>query len=176
LYHEQTTDITTVALKVIELAKTHDVAISDENIFVDKADRGQELCNLLRQLAVGHFNINKYGNRQRYGVTMNEQPQFESNLFADNWARAYSKLAGWLRIGKLLGRHVFDDLLYMVYTDTNGKRKIIDRDALGEEGIDSSIPDALALTIAKDKRIIQRPAQQEDFEEEDFPQFPYIGI
>jgi hypothetical protein len=160
LYHEPIQDVTTMALKVIEFAKTHDVPISDENIFIDKVDRGQELCNLLRQLAVGHFNINKYGNRQRYGITMNEQPQFDSNLFADNWARAYSKLAGWLRIGKLVGRHVFDDLLYMVYTDTNGKRKMIDRETLMEEGIDSSIPDALVLTIAKDKRIIQRPARQ----------------
>ena len=176
LYHELIQDITTAAIKVIELAKVHDVPISDENIFVDKADRGQELCNLLRQLAVGHFDINKYGNRQRYGITMNDQPQFDSNLFVDNWARAYSKLAGWLRIGKLIGRHIFDDLLYMVYTDTNSKRKMIDRDTLTEEGIDSSIPDALALTIAKDKRIIQRPAQQEDFGEDDLPQFPYIGI
>lgn len=176
LYHEPMQDVTTVVLKVIELAKIHDVPISDENIFIDKADRGQELCNLLKQLAVGHFNVNKYGNRQRYGITMNEQPQFENNLFADNWARAYSRLAGWLRVGKLVGRHVFDDLLYMVYTDTNGKRKMIDRETLAEEGIDSSIPDALALTITKDKRIIQRPTQQEDFEEDDLPQFPYIGI
>ncbi len=176
LYHEPIQEVTTMAIKVIELAKVHDVPISDENIFIDKADRGQELCNLLRQLAVGHFNLNKYGNRQRYGIMMNEQPQFDSNLFSDNWARAYSKLAGWLRIGKLVGHHVFDDLLYMVYTDTNGKRKMIDRETLMEEGIDSSIPDALALTIAKDKRIIQRPAQQEDFGEDDLPQFPYIGI
>jgi len=107
---------------------------------------------------------------------MNEQPQFESNLFADNRARAYSKLAGWLRVGKLVGHHVFDDLLYMVYTDGNGKRKMIDRETLTEEGIDSSIPDALALTIAKDKRIIQRPAQQENFEENDLPQYADIGI
>jgi predicted phage terminase large subunit-like protein len=176
LYHEPIQDATTVALKVIELAKIHDVPVSDENIFVDKADRGQELCSLLRQLAVGQFNFSKYGNRQRYGITMSEQPQFDSNLFADTWARAYSKLAGWMRIGKLIGRHVFDDLLYVVYTDTNGKRKMIDRETLMEEGIDSSIPDALALTIAKDKRIIQRPTQQEDFEEDDLPQFPYIGI
>ncbi|MDP1624873.1 MAG: hypothetical protein Q8L64_03805 [bacterium] len=176
LYHEPIQDATTMALKVIELAKIHDVPISDENIFIDNVDRGQELCNLLRQLAVGHFNVNKYGNRQRYGITMNEQPQFENNLFADNWARAYSKLAGWLRIGKLVGRYLFDDLLYMVYTDTNSKRKMTDRETLMEEGIDSSIPDALALTIAKDKRIIQRPTQQEDFGEDDLPQFPYIGI
>lgn len=176
LYHEPIQDATTVALKVIELAKIHDVPVSDENIFVDKADRGQELCSLLRQLAVGQFNFSKYGNRQRYGITMSEQPQFDSNLFADTWARAYSKLAGWMRIGKLVGRHVFDDLLYVVYTDTNGKRKMIDRETLMEEGIDSSIPDALALTIAKDKRIIQRPTQQEDFEEDDLAQFPYIGI
>lgn len=175
LYHEPIQDATTIALRVIEFAKIHNMPISDENIFVDKGDRGQELCNLLRQLAVGHFNVTKYGNRQRYGITMNDQPQFDSNLFADNWARAYSKLAGWLRIGKLVGRHVFDDLLYMMYTDTNGKRKMIDRETLMEEGIDSSIPDALALTIAKDKIIIQRPAQQ-DFDEEDFPQFSDIGI
>ncbi len=176
LYHEPIQDVMTLTLKVIELAKIHDVPISDENIFIDKVDRGQELCNLLRQLAVGHFNVIKYGNRQRYGIAMNEQPQFDSNLFADNWARAYSKLAGWLRIGNLVGQHVFDDLLYMVYTDTNGKRKMIDRETLIEEGIDSSIPDALALTITKDKRTIQRPAQQEDFEEDDLPQFPMIGI
>ena len=176
LYHEPIQDTTSIALKVIELAKAHDVPISDENIFVDKADRGQELCNLMRQLAIDHFNVSKYGNRQRYGIAMNEQPQFESNLFADNWARAYSKLAGWLRVGKLVGRYIFDDLLYMVYTDTNGKRKMIDRETLTEEGIDSSIPDALALTIAKDKKIIQRPTQQENFEEEDLPQYADIGI
>jgi hypothetical protein len=107
---------------------------------------------------------------------MSESPQFQSNLFSDNWARAYSKLAGWIdKGGALLGNHDFDDLLYICYTDTNGKRKLIERETLASEGIDTSIPDALALTIAKDKRVINRP-KEDDYWEEDLPQYPAIGI
>ena len=174
--HHGFIDPVSLAKKTIELAKAYEIPISDENIFVDKTGEGQELCRLLRQFAQGQFEIRKYETRQRYGIEMSEPPQFENNLFSDNWARAYSKLVGWIeKGGALLGNHDFDDLLYICYADQSGKRKLIEREVLASEGIDTSIPDALALTIAKDKRAISRP-NEDDYWEEDSPQYPTIGI
>lgn len=175
LYHEPTEDSRTVAVKVVELAKAHDVPLSDERIFVDKSDKGKELCAAIRTLAVGNFDLQTHETRQRYGIEMELLPQFENHLFADEWARAYGKLAGWLQTGKIVGFHVFDDLLYICYAEPSGKRKMIGREELAEGGIDSSIPDAFAMTTAKDKRTITRPSE-DDFFEEDTPQYPAIGI
>jgi len=84
----------------------------------------------------------------------------------------------------LIGRPAFDDLLHMVYSSNNGKMNMVDKDILFEQGIDSSIPDALALTTVRDKRVIIRP-QEDDFpshrdlpdpDYESPPQYPEIGI
>ena len=76
-------------------------------------------------------------------------------------------VADWIRKGgKLLGRPVFDDLLSMVYAEQPDTRiRIIDKEKLLEEGIDSSIPDALALTIVTDKE----PEYQPYIEEKEIP-------
>jgi hypothetical protein len=176
LYHEMSDDPKALAVKVIEFAKKYDVPISDQSIFVDRIGRGHELCVLIAHYAIGQFFIEKYGNRQRYGVDLTEESQRNDGHFVDIYARSYSKLAGWLRNGgKLLGRPIFDDLLYMVYTEQNGKMKMIDKDTLMEQGIDSSIPDAFALTITRDKRVMIRPSEDDEWENE-LPQYPYIGI
>jgi hypothetical protein len=44
----------------------------------------------------------------------------------------------------------------MFYVEKNGKMKMIEKDVLAELGIDPSIPDALALTTTKEKRVIVR--------------------
>jgi predicted phage terminase large subunit-like protein len=182
VYHDPTVDTAKVAMKIIELAHIHDVPISDTNIFVDKGERGQELCKLLRQFAPGHFLINKYEDRQRYGIDMNEPPQFDSNLYMDNHTRSYAKLAEWLRKGgKLFGRPVFDDLLSIVWAESGNKMKIIDRETLADYGTDSSIPSALAMTCVKEvKKVVERRGVGDGwFDDADYidsPQFPYIGI
>jgi predicted phage terminase large subunit-like protein len=182
VYHEPTEDTAKVAMKIIELAHTHDVPISDTNIFIDKTGRGQELCNLLRQFTPGHFLINKYEDRQRYGIDMNNQPQFDSNLYTDNYTRSYAKLADWLRKGgRLFGKPIFDDLLSIVWTEHGNKMKIIDRETLAEDGTDSSIPSALAMTMVKE---VKKMPDTRQFEDDPFndpyydsaPQFPEIGI
>ncbi len=181
VYHEPTDDTAKVAMKIIELAHVHDVPISDTNIFVDKGDRGQELCKLLRQFAPGHFLIGKYVDRQRYGIDMYESPQFDSNLYTDNYTRSYAKLADWLRKGgKLFGRPIFDDLLSIVWTEHTNKMKIIDRETLADYGTDSSIPSALAMTMVKEvKKMPDRRQFEDDFFDPYYnepPQYPYIGI
>ncbi len=165
VYHEPTEDTAKVAMKIIELAHVYDVPISDTNIFVDKGDRGQELCKLLRQFAPGHFLIGKYVDRQRYGIDMNESPQFDSNLYTDNYTRSYAKLADWLRRGgKLFGRPIFDDLLSIVWAESGNKMKIIDRETLADYGTDSSIPSALAMTMVKEvKKMSDRRQFEDDF-------------
>lgn len=180
IYHEPTDDPLAVARKVIEIAKTHDVPISDQSIFVDNAGRGHELCTYISQQAQGNFLMGKYANRQRYGIDMTEPYSYNDGLYQDLYSAGYAKLAQWLRRGgKLLGRPAFDDLLYMVYTDHLGKIKMIDKDTLFEQGIDPSIPDALALTTAKEKRVIIRPKEDDPFSDPDYeegPQYADIGI
>lgn len=180
LYHEMTDDISAIARKTIELAKRYDVPISDQNIFVDEAGRGRELCVLISQYAVGQFMIGKYANRQKYGMDVTEAYSYNDGLYEDLYTAGYAKLAKWMRNGgKLIKRPVFDDLLHMVYMDHNGKMKMVDKDELFEQGIDPSIPDAISITTAKDKRVIIRPPEDDQFGdmyEEESPQYPYIGI
>ncbi len=166
LYHEMNEVIDALARKVIELAKKHDVPISDQSIFVDKAGRGHDLCRLISQYAQGHFLIGKYANRQRYGINLTDPYQYNDGLYEDLYAAGYAKLAKWLRNGgKLLGKPRFDNLLYMFYTEHNGKIKMIEKDVLAEQGIDPSIPDALAITTAKDKRIVARPTDDDEYDD-----------
>jgi predicted phage terminase large subunit-like protein len=175
-YHEPTEDTTKVAMKIIELAHIHNVPISDTHIFVEKGGRGKELCNLLKQYAIGHFEIRKYETRQIYGIDMNESPQFDFTLYLDNYTRAYSRLADWLRKGgKLFGRPAFDDLLDIVWTEHGNKMRIIDRETLAEQGADSSIPSALAMTYVKGVKILkERPIDEDVYY--DGPQYADIGI
>jgi predicted phage terminase large subunit-like protein len=177
LYHDITTDVSILAKKVVEFALKYDVPLSDKHIFVDKSDdRGRELCEQIRKHAKGKFILDKYEWRQGYGIEMSDTPQFEDDMFTNDWIRAFSKLKGWLeKGGRLIGRHAFDDLLYMIYTESNNKRKLIDRQKLFENGIDTSIPDALALTTAKEKKTLIRPTEDELFEENELLH-PEIGF
>jgi len=185
LFHEMTDDAHTLARMVIDLARKYDVPISDQNIFVDRDGRGHELCSYIASYANGHFVISKYGTRQRYGLDLTQGYQYNDGQYEDLYSAGYAKLAKWLRgVGKLIGRPAFDDLLHMVYSSNNGKMNMVDKDILFEQGIDSSIPDALALTTVRDKRVIIRP-QEDDFpshrdlpdpDYESPPQYPEIGI
>ena len=181
VYHDMIGNLDTIARKIVEVALRYDVPLSDESIFFNKDDAGRALAEYVARYAHGHFILKKYGNRQRYGIFMHETDP--NNLYADMWAKGYSKLAGWIQQGgRLIGQHKFDDLLYIVYTDQNSKRQIIDREELQDDGIDTSIPDALALTIAKEKRHIIRPPEDrydDQYPDLDFelpPQYPDIGI
>jgi len=110
LYYEMNDDIDTLARKVVELAKNHDVPISDQSIFVDKTGRGHDLCRLISQYAQGRFLIGKYANSQRYGINLTDPYQYNDGLYEDLYAAGYAKLAKWLRNGgKLLGKPIFDN-------------------------------------------------------------------
>lgn len=182
LFHEMTDDAVLIARKTIEFAKKYDVPISDQNIFVDQAGRGRELCIQIAFYAQGHFMIRKYGERQRYGLDLTQGYQYNDGQYDDQYAAGFGKLSKWLRShGRLIGRPIFDDLLYMVYKEQNGKMKMVDKEELFDQGIDPSIPDALALTTTKDKRVIERlyddfPRHEVFDMDFDSPQYPDIGI
>ncbi len=181
MYHDMIGNLDVIARKIVEVALRREVPLSDESIFFNKDDTGRALAEYVARYAHGHFILKKYGHRQRYGIFMNETDP--NNLYADMWAKGYSKLAGWIQQGgRLIGRHKFDDLLYIIYADLNGKRSIIDREELQDDGIDTSISDALALTISKEKRHIIRPPEDrydDQYPDPDYdlmPQYPDIGI
>ena len=181
VYHDMIGNLDTIARKIVEVALRYKVPLSDENIFLNKDDTGRTLSEYVAKYAHGHFVLKKYGHRQRYGIFMSETDP--NNLYADMWAKGYSKLAGWIQQGgRLIGQHKFDDLLYIIYTDLNSKRIIIDREELQDDGIDTSIPDALGLTITKEKQHIIRPPEDrydDQYPDPDYdlsPQYPEIGI
>jgi predicted phage terminase large subunit-like protein len=176
LLHDSIKDPVVLAQKVVEIALKHEVPLSYDNIFVEKTGDSQDLCKLIKQFAEGKYELDKYEWCQKYGIEMSSSPQFEKDLFADDWTRAYSKCAGWLeKGGKLLGHNVFDDLLYMTYTEQGGKRKMTEFEGFLEDGIDTSIPDALTMTFARDRKPVVRPTREE-LEEENEMMYPEIGI
>lgn len=73
--------------------------------------------------------------------------------------------------GSLLPYGTFDDLLHMGYAEPSGKTKIIDKEKLFAEGIDSSIPDALAITFFTDE-----DSEEEYIEPAYRLRYPSIGI
>ncbi len=171
VFHELTDDITIVALKTIEIAREHDIPIADWYIFVDKVGRGAELCTAIRKIAIGKFDIEKYEYSQDYEIDMDKAPYSEWDPYTDIRSRSYWKLMIWLEDGgKLFPRRTFDDLLHIGYAELSGKTKIIEKEKLFVEGIDSSIPDALALTFVAEKRC------EEIYPEPEGLLFPSIGI
>src|SRR3989344_2121518 len=163
LYYEMTDDITIIATKVIELAKEHNVLLSDNRIFIDKVGSGQELCERIKQYVTDAYQHGAKDYRQYYGINMGDAPLSDKERYVNHRARTYWRLAEWIKKGgKLLGRPIFDDLLSIVYTEQPDTRiRIIDKEKLMEEGIDSSIPDALALTIVTDKEREYQPYIEE---------------
>ncbi len=173
LYHEAVTDADTVARKVVELALKYDVPLSDQNIFIDNSGSGIELCKLVRKYAEGKFRLDKYENYQRYGFDVSHRYMYNDGQYADIYASGFGKLAKWLRGGgKLFNRPKFDDLIYVTWKDKDGKMEIVDKETLREDGVDISIPDALAMTFVWGKRNNNYPI--EEYEEEML--YPEIGI
>lgn len=173
MYDEPIDDPEIIATKIIEFAKLHEVPIADEHIFVDEAGRGRELCELITKKAVGNFHFQSYENKQYYGTDLHKIPLTYITPYADTRSQSYWRLEEWLgKGGKLLSQPAFDDLLHIGYADQNGKTKIVDKEKLSEHGIDSSIPDALMLTIVTDKNTDDRFMYPEGLP----PLFPSIGI
>jgi predicted phage terminase large subunit-like protein len=173
LYYEPVTDADIVARKVVELALKYDVPLSDQNIFIDNSGNGIELCKLVRKHAEGKFRLDKYENYQRYGFDVSHRYMYNDGHYDDIYAAGFGKLAKWLRGGgKLLNRHRFDDLLYVVWKENDGKMQIIEREKLRDDGVDLSIPDAIGMTFVWEKRWVDCPI--DDYDEE--LMYPEIGI
>jgi predicted phage terminase large subunit-like protein len=172
LFCEPTDDVTLVANRTIEFAKQYDIPIANEYIFVDKVGKGLELCDRIEAYAIGQFAVDTYEYRQDYGIDMSDELHYASDQYADTRARSYWRLMEWLQKGgKLFSRPVFDDLSWIAYAEKMGRAKIIDKEKLAEEGIDSSIPDALVLTMVTEKNSFDP-----FIEPEDPPRYPEIGI
>lgn len=173
MYDEPIDDVEIIAAKIIELAKLYEVPIADGHIFVDEAGRGRELCELIKEKAVGNFHLQSYENNQWYGTDLHKIPFSYMTPYTDIRSRSYWQLAKWLEEGgKLLSQPAFDDLLYIGYEDKNGTTYVVDKEKLNEHDIDSSVPDALMLTIVTEK-------DTEDasmYPEEEPPLYPQIGI
>ncbi|MEI8249450.1 MAG: hypothetical protein WCG07_03070 [Candidatus Taylorbacteria bacterium] len=174
LYYEMVTDADVVARKVVELAQKYEVPLSDQNIFIDDSGNGVELCKLVRKYAEGKFILDKYENRQRYGLDVTRRHMFSSEgHYDDLYAASFGKLAKWLRGGgKLFNRPRFDDLLYITWKEHDNNMQIIDKETLREDGVDISIPDAIAMTFVYEKRNNNYPIE----EEEEEMRYPEIGI
>jgi predicted phage terminase large subunit-like protein len=174
LYYEMITDADVVARKVVELAQQYEVSLSDQNIFIDDSGNGVDLCKLVRKYAEGKFILDKYENRQRYGLDVTRKYMFSSDgHYEDLYAASFGKLAKWLRGGgKLFNRPRFDDLLYITWKEHDNNMQIIDKETLREDGVDISIPDAVAMTFVYEKRNNNYPI--EEVEEEML--YPEIGI
>jgi hypothetical protein len=154
LYREPVDDTSVLAKKVIGFAKEYEVSFSDKQIFIDVAGMGQELCSKIKELVSNDYNqIRLYEYDQNYSTNLGNSA-YKGEPYADLRARGYWKLGEWIRAGgKLFGKLEFDELLEIQYTDTQGNTiQIIDKEKLLEEGIDSSVPDALALTFVVDKQ------------------------
>jgi len=173
LYHEMVTDADVVAKKVVELAQKYEVPLSDQNIFIDESGNGTELCELVRKYAEGKFILDKYEYRQRYGFDVTRRYMYGGGHYEDFYAMSFAKLAKWLKDGgKLFNRPCFDDLLYITWKEHNNMMQIINKETLREDGVDISIPDALAMTFVYEKRNNNYPI--EEVEEEML--YPEIGI
>ncbi|MEI6305142.1 MAG: hypothetical protein WCP09_03980 [Candidatus Taylorbacteria bacterium] len=174
LYYEMVTDADVVARKVVELAQKYEVPLSDQNIFIDDSGNGVELCKLVRKHAEGKFILDKYENRQRYGLDVTRKYMFSSDgHYEDLYAASFAKLAKWLRGGgKLFNRPRFDDLLYITWKEHDNNMQIIDKETLREDGVDISIPDAIAMTFVYEKRNNNYPIE----EDEEEMLYPEIGI
>lgn len=173
LYYEMITDPDVVARKVVELAQKYEVPLSDQNIFIDESGNGTELCELVRKYAEGKFILDKYEYRQRYGFDVTRRYMYGGGHYEDFYAMSFAKLAKWLKDGgKLFNRPRFDDLLYITWKEHNNMMQIIDKETLREDGVDISIPDALAMTFVYEKRNNNYPI--EEVEEEML--YPEIGI
>ena len=174
LYYEMVTGADIVARKVVELAQQYEVPLSDQNIFIDDSGNGVELCKLVRKYAEGKFILDKYENRQRYGLDVTRKYMFSSDgHYEDLYAASFGKLAKWLKGGgKLFNRPRFDDLLYITWKEHDNMMQIIDKETLQEDGVDVSIPDAIAMTFVYEKRNNNYPI--EEVEEEML--YPEIGI
>jgi hypothetical protein len=174
LYYDMVTDPDVVARKVVELAQQYKVPLSDQNIFIDDSGNGVDLCKLVRKYAEGKFILDKYENRQRYGLDVTRKYMFSSDgHYEDLYAAGFGKLAKWLRGGgKLFNRPRFDDLLYITWKEHDNNMQIIDKEILREDGVDISIPDAIAMTFVYEKR--NNNYLIEEIEEEML--YPEIGI
>lgn len=173
IYDEPIDDVEIIATKTIELAKLYEVPIADDHIFVDEAGRGRELCELIQEKAVGNFHIQSHENNQYYGVDLYKIPLTYITPYTDIRSQSYWRLTEWLeKGGKLLFQPAFDSLLYIGYADQNGKTSVIGKEKLYEHGIDSSISDALMLTIVTDKDTDDASM----YPKEEQPLYPMIGI
>ena len=86
---------------------------------------------------------------------------YNQGQYEDVYAASFANLAKWLRGGgKLLNRLRFDDLLYITWKEHDNSMQIIDKETLREDGIDVSIPDALAMTFVYEKRNNNYPIEE----------------
>jgi predicted phage terminase large subunit-like protein len=153
LYHEMEIDTDVVIRKVVELALKYEVPFSDQHIFIDNRGRGKDLSNLMRNYGASILQKEKYRHQQRYGFDVFKKDIFNGGKYEDVYAMSFAILALWLRDGgQLVGKTQFDDLLYVTWKENNNRMQIVDTEILKEDGIDISIPDALAMTFVQRKR------------------------
>ncbi len=146
LYCEQTSDVSIVAKKILEILRREKIDPSGNTIIIDRANRGQELCEAFRELML-HTDIARKSNYDLFnGLDFSRQLEGKC---VDFRTKGYCNLAKSLRgSGRLIRDHRFDDLLLVGYTEQPGDRiKVVDKEKLLEQGVDSSILDSLALTF-----------------------------
>ena len=146
LFHEATSDIKYLSERIIEIAKSEKVPIRRTNIFIDSSGDGQELCNSLSKLILSKDIY--YESRFELSFGLNLSRPLKNGKYADMRTESCYSFLEWIKDGGKLVRHsCLEDLASITYTDSGNKIKIIEKEKMLEDGIDSSIMDAIAMTF-----------------------------
>ena len=165
LYHEMVEDLSILTDKILEFSKQYEIPLLDTNIFIDSSGAGKELVERLEKIGLGSSFHRPDFFDQSYGVNLNSIAFYDATRFEDQRSYGSIRLAEWLKNGgKIFQQPEFNDLLSVFYEENSSKFRIIDREKLAEEGIDSSIIDAVALVMITDK-----PSNEPEEPEESTP-------
>ena len=137
----------------------------DENIFLDEIGVGKGVVDRLREQ-----------NIKATGVKFSEKPDDETQ-FANLRAECYWRFKEWIRNGGALDpQNDWSQLYYIKYKviDSSGKMLIISKDDLRKQGIGSpDIPDAIAMTFARKKILMNKEEKEKREDLKQFDTFRY---
>lgn len=153
LYREHQPDTMVFAGIFADFAKR--LSVQSRNCFIDTVGIGKGAYDRVREL-VGE---------QVVGVNGGEKPEDEEAGYINLRAQAYWRMQQWINGGAKLEKHAsWDELLNIRWkTQSDRKIKIMSKDEMLEEGIESpDVADALMLTFAKKKRT-QQIYKQSDY-------------
>ncbi len=148
LYHEATDNVEVLLKKIVAIAREEKILVSRRYMFIDNAVAGgREFCEHLKE-HMSKIDIER-GSTYDLCFGINLSRQLTGGKYADIRTEACYNFQQWLKDdGRLLRHPCLDDLASITYCEYMGSKvKIIEKEKLLEDGLDSSILDAIALTF-----------------------------